>query len=305
MSDTHSIAPEMTPSETAFFESGGTTEIPNSESAAGEGGDTTAKTEQVSGGDTNKDGNVDKDGIKIVPLAALHEERTRRKTTEANARKLETELAELRGKFSIIEKLQAGPQEVQQEVTPETDIFGFAKKTGDTVAELQKRLDAQDAQTKEQAARGQVVSSYQLDAAKFSQKNPDFGDAYNHLLSSRAQELIAMGYEDQQDVHNALLADEMAIAEMAIARGKSPAQLIYDLAQQRGYKKADPNAKTEAANKLDTIERGQNANKSLSNTGGGSGDGDMTAAALLKMPNDEFEAWCTKHPAKAKAIFGG
>jgi len=31
----------------------------------------------------------------------------------------------------------------------------------------------------------------------------------------------------------------------------------------------------------------------------------MTAEALLKMPVDEFEAWVTKNPAKAKRIMGG
>ena len=56
---------------------------------------------------------------------------------------------------------------------------------------------------------------------------------------------------------------------------------------------------------LDTIQRGQNANKSLSNTGGNAGDGDITGEMLLKMPMDEFEAWCTKHPAKAKRLMGG
>ena len=31
----------------------------------------------------------------------------------------------------------------------------------------------------------------------------------------------------------------------------------------------------------------------------------MTGEMLLKMPMDEFEAWCTKHPAKAKRLMGG
>lgn len=298
MSDTHSIVPEMTPSETAFFESGGTTEIVNEAGAESQA----AKAE----GETLESGAERQIPPGFVDKKALDEERTRRKTTEADKRKLETDLAELRGKFSIIERLRSPQQEAQPELTPETDIFGFAKKTGETVQELVKRLDAQESQNRERAEQGAFVAQYQTDAAQFSQKNPDFGNAYNFLLTARAKELVAMGYENQNEIHQALLTDEMAIAQMALGRGKSPAQMIYELAQQRGYTKpADPNAKSDAANKLDTIERGQNANKSLSNTGGGSGDGDVTAAMLLKMPNDEFEAWCTKHPAKAKALFGG
>jgi uncharacterized protein (DUF2342 family) len=98
---------------------------------------------------------------------------------------------------------------------------------------------------------------------------------------------------------------------MAFQRGKSPAQMLYDLANQRGYKKASaaapkPGAEEEAAaEKLARIERGQAEHKSLSNTGGSSGDQDMTAEALIAMPADEFEAWCNKNPAKAKRLFGG
>jgi hypothetical protein len=31
----------------------------------------------------------------------------------------------------------------------------------------------------------------------------------------------------------------------------------------------------------------------------------MTGEMLLKMPMDEFEAWCTKNPARAKRLMGG
>ena len=118
----------------------------------------------------------------------------------------------------------------------------------------------------------------------------------------------AIGYDTPESLHQALVADEFAIAEMAFARGKSPAEMIYALANQRGYKKADAAAVPDAgaaAEKLATIERGQAAHKSLSNTGGSSGDQDMTAQALIDMPADEFAAWCEKNPAKAKRLFGG
>jgi hypothetical protein len=65
-------------------------------------------------------------------------------------------------------------------------------------------------------------------------------------------------------LHNALIADELAIAQMAFQRGKSPAEMLYNLANQRGYKKEQAaDAKRAAAEKLEAIERGQAANKSL------------------------------------------
>ena len=98
------------------------------------------------------------------------------------------------------------------------------------------------------------------------------------------------------------------LLEMAMERGKSPAEMLYDLANQRGYKKADAAANPDtgaAAEKLATIERGQAAHKSLSNTGGSSGDQEMTAEALIDMPAAEFETWCEKNPARARRLFGG
>ena len=32
---------------------------------------------------------------------------------------------------------------------------------------------------------------------------------------------------------------------------------------------------------------------------------EFTGEMLLKMPMDEFEAWCAKNPAKAKRLMGG
>lgn len=301
MSDTHTIGPELTPSEAAYFESGGTTEVEAPQADSSSGDDSAS----VDAGSEQQKGSERKAPPGYVDQKALDEERTRRKERDRENRQLSEQLAELRGKFSIIEKLQSGSQDNTQELTPETDIFGFAKKTHESVDEIRKRLDAQEMQDRQRAEQDAIVGRYQVDAAKFAQANPDFGSAYNYLLTARANELVAMGYDNPTDIHNALVSDEMAIAQMALGRDKSPAQMIYELAQQRGYKKPQADKSGDAAARLDTIERGQNANKSLSNTGGTSGDGDITAAMLLKMPNDEFEAWCEKHPAKAKKIFGG
>lgn len=138
-----------------------------------------------------------------------------------------------------------------------------------------------DKQTKDKQA---LVDTYRSDAAQFEAKTPDFKAAYNYLMHSRAQELMALGYDDPQAIHQALLDDEFAVAQTAISRKQIPAEVIYNLATQRGYTKADPKGGS-AADKLDAIERGQQAHKSLSNLGGSSGDVEMTAETLLKMPD--------------------
>ncbi len=301
MTDTD-LGATLTTDEANYFESGGATDIPAAD-------DTAQSDDQGGHPDHGDDANGDNQpqtgqpkAEKMVSLAALHEERSRRKEIDRHNRALQQQVAELRGKFSIIEQLNAPPP--RKTPTVEEDIFGVVRNTTQTVAQLQQRIEQREQQDRVSQHQNALVSAYRADAAQFEAKAPDFKAAYNHLLNSRAQELLALGYDDPQAIHQALLADEFAVAQTALATRRSPAEVIYQLAQQRGYVKGAA-GKGRAADRLSTIERGQYANKSLSNTGGGSGDGDMSAEALLKMPMDEFEAWCGKNPAKAKRLMGG
>jgi hypothetical protein len=308
--------PSLSADEEAFFSSGGEKEIPGSADA---GTDAGASTGGGDGGEGKPAGEAklaaDAGKADHVPLATFLEEKKARKALNDRFQETERQLAEFRGKFEIINKLKlggevepaapAGPPSVQE------DIFGAVNHVIETVAQMEKRTAdekaAREANEKAAADQRTFVDKYKADASAFESKTPDFKTAYDFLLNSRAAELKAIGYDTPESLHQALVADEFAIAEMAFAKGKSPAEMIYALANQRGYKKAmtaDPDAGA-AAEKLATIERGQAAHKSLSATGGSSGDPEMTAEALIAMPAEEFESWCNKNPAKAKRLFGG
>ncbi|WP_342711511.1 hypothetical protein AAFG13_06625 [Bradyrhizobium sp. B124] len=307
----------MTADEEAFFSSGGEKEIPTGDGGGSDAGGAAGGGEggegKAAGGEAKPGDGAPKNDH--VPLATFLEEKKARKELATRYQETEKQLAELRGKFAIIDRLKLagadpGPEQPAAPPTPEEDIFGAVKHVGETVAQMQKRLDDQAAaekQAKETAtAQTEFVNRYRSDAETFQKSNPDYRTAYDFLLQSRAGELQAIGFDTPEALHQALIADEAAIAEMAFAKGKSPAEMIYALAKQRGYTKAaaDP-SKGKGAEKLDAIERGQAANKSLSSAGGSAGDADMTAEALIAMPADEFEAWCNKNPAKAKRLFGG
>lgn len=315
MNDVTTVGPELSSDEAKFFETGGESGIPADSTGADAGGGDAAST-GTGAADAGADAPGAGDGKgepKHVPLAALHEERTRRKEIDKQLREAQQQIAEFRGKFSVIEKLNGGQQQQTEQPpaipTVEDDIFGNVKHVGETVEQLKKRLDDADAASKAQTEHTTFVNSYKADAQKFTETNPDYMEAYNHLLGSRAAELQAIGYEGEE-LGKALQADEIAIAQMATSKGKSPAEMLYNLAKLRGYTKKEAAAAAAAAppagiEKLETIERGQAANKSLSNTGGNAGDQDMTAERLMSMPMDEFEAWCDKNPAKARRIMGG
>lgn len=233
---------------------------------------------------------------RMVSLAALHAERSRRKEADRERRELLREVGDLRERFRAIERANAPP-------APEADdIAGVVRATNDTVAELKQRLEQRDAVERAAGAQQQLVDAYRNDAALFEAQTPDFRAAYDHLLQSRAQELIALGYDDPQALQSALLADEMALAQTALSRGQSPAEVLYTVARQRGYV---PAPQTRGAGRIETIARGREANKSFAQTGGGSGEADISAEALLRMPMDEFEAWCARNPARARRLMGG
>ncbi|MBR1219427.1 hypothetical protein JQ557_15595 [Bradyrhizobium sp. U87765 SZCCT0131] len=290
MTDTD-LGAQLSPDEQSYFDTSGQTDIPADTGAAPAAADDSGQPQQDGAGEPQQE--------RVVPLAALHEERGRRRDLDRQNRDLQQQVAELRGKFSIIDRLASQPQ--QREPTVEDDIFGVVRNTSSAVSDIRRRLDAADQEKQEVAWRDDLVRAYQIDAAQFESRTPDFKAAYNHLLQSRAQELVALGYDDPQAVHQALLADEFAVAQMALQSRRSPAEVIYNLARQRGYSKGAGSAQ----GRLDTIARGQAAGKSFAGAGGGGADSEMSAEALLRMPMDEFEAWCAKNPARAKRIMGG
>jgi hypothetical protein len=172
------IGGSLTPEENAFFESGGESPIPTDT-----GTDNTGNSDNTGNGSPPAGDKPTDQGSKApqhVPLAALQEERSKRKALGDTVKGLETQLAELRGKFSIIDRLgkpDGGEGEAAKgPPKPEDDIFG-------AVNAITKRLDDADKAKvdadKAAADRNTFVTSYRNDAAKFEQANPDYKQAYN------------------------------------------------------------------------------------------------------------------------------
>jgi len=126
---------------------------------------------------------------------------------------LREKIANFEGKFSILDRLNkpadgVDPNAPKVPPTVEEDIFGnTSKHVGETVAQLQKRLDdkeaAEKAATETATAQTTFVNTYRADAAQFEAKNPDYKAAYNHLLQSRANELISIGYDNPKALQDA------------------------------------------------------------------------------------------------------
>lgn len=203
---------------------------------------------------------------KHVPLAALHEERSRRKELQSKVERMEQTFQQL-------------VQSVKKPETPsfEDDPIQSLKQETDAVKQyLQQQIEQNNATQNYQ----NLVNTYRNHAAEFTKTTPDFADAYKFISEQRQAEYIAAGYSPQ-DAYTLLLQDEMGIVDKALKDEVNPAERIYSLAKVRGYKAA------EKAQKMDVVEKGIKAGKSLSSASGVS-DGEVTLESLADLPSDEF-----------------
>lgn len=305
---------DLSPSEAAYFESGGNTEIvadapapvvdqpivepqaPNSDQPAGE---------------------RDEKG-RFVPHQALHAEREEHKKTKATLDEISRKQAILEDRWNTILKLKepqaeepAGPPD------PNEDIFGYAKWQGDQIRALSAKVESREKQ--EEQARTvaeqdrEVWNHWSQSATEYSTQQKDFGDAVKFLSDTRTKQLQALGavnptFASEQGRLNQINAELRQIVLSAKETGQSPAAVVYQLAAAYGYAPTaqDP-GKMELPEKLAQIDAAQNASRTLTTPGGRNATEPMSAEAIASMSASDFEAWM-KAPENAKRfqqIMGG
>jgi len=242
---------------------------------------------------------------KTVPLAALHEERERRKELQ---RQIEDVNRRADERFSLIaQKLAASAPaaEAKREMPdPEKDAVGAIRMTAEEVkvlSDFKRRVEAQAVQS--QAMQAVFAHAARLEN-EFEARTPDFKAASAFLRDARAQELSTLGV-DAYHVQQVLGLEKLQLAQLALQHGRNPAEVIYALAKSRGYSpnagapKAPASAKTDGdgeAAKLARIARGQEAGTSLG-AASGAAPGKTGIEALLAMSDAEFSTALDKMSA--------
>lgn len=249
----------------------------------------------------------------FVPHAALHAERTER--------------ARLAQQFQMLSNRMNMMLE-RQTPAPETP----PSMTEDPVAYLewlQGRVDQVQNNYREQNEFRQIDMSISQDEELFKMQVPDYDQASEHYVASRAQELSH--FYPPQEVQNMLMQEVRQMAQIARQRGTSVAQLIYGSAQARGFRSGQfqeqgrqqpspqlqngqlaPPAPQPAPNgsqqRLAAVKTGIQATRSLG-TGGAAPAAQLNAEAILGMSDEEFEASLALGTKGAddrfRALFGG
>ena len=272
-----------------------------------------------------EEGGADENKGKFVRHGAFHQERERRKAVERERDEFRVTLARMEERFRIMSEggaAQPAASAAQALAEPETppdpneDIFGYAKylekqiqdiRAGQTqLTEAQKLEQTQRA---EATQRNEVLTAYQGDVRRVMTAQPEFADAYNHLLNGRIAELELLGVS-KADAVQAVRDEEFSIAQAAIQAGQSPAERLMQIAKLRGFapKAAEPAAPAApaetAAERSARIAKGQAGSLSLSSAGGAPA-GELTLEMLASMSEADFAKMEKANPARIRALMGG
>jgi hypothetical protein len=227
-----------------------------------------------------------------VPQGALHAERERRKAAEV-------ELTQLREQLGAIQKMREQVASRKPEDLPAADdpaaIEHLRKRLGEVEQQTTRVTQTMDQAALDQQELQQLGSFMGQSEAAFRQEKPDYDEAINHVVQARARELTRYGL-NQAQIQETIREEATEIVRTAVARGLNPAQLGYEIAQDRGYvpKQAQQQEETAKPNGgganaiLDAIEQAKKANKSLG-SGGGSSPKTLNAEAVLALSPEEFE----------------
>lgn len=233
-----------------------------------------------------------------VPLQALHEARARQRELQQEAEVLKTRMSKMEALWEQLNK-----QNAKEDIPPyEDDPAGHLNAK---IATLQKQLEGisqketqREEQMKAASAERQMLEQYAGSVRAFSQKSPDFNDAYQFLAKVIDDDLQARGITDPVERTRIMQYEEGVMVGRVMHQGGDPAELIYNYAKKRGYKGKEED------DKLTRIEEGQKAAMSLS-TANGKGEGAVTLERLAELSETDPEAFDREwENARRKGILG-
>jgi hypothetical protein len=239
-----------------------------------------------------------------VPQGALHAEREKRKSVEAELttareqrKSVEAELTTAREQLQAIAELRRQIAERQPAPLPAADDPAALDHLRQRIEQQDHTLNQfqqqRDSEAVNQAEIMQLRSVMETSEGQFRAAQPDYDQAVDYVMQARARELSLYGLNPMQ-VQQAIAEEVTDIARTAVAQGRNPAELGYQIALSRGYRPAQVEHAAApsgggAVAQVEAIARGQAANKSV-----GSGSGvrtqQLNAEAIVAMSPDEFDA---------------
>lgn len=256
----------------------------------------------------------DQNRVDMVPHQALHAERLKTREYKAQLDDHAASLRQINETIAANKLAQQQEIERQQQPDPENDPLGFgqwkSEQLENRINQFEEKATAEQQQQAQQrevdTQWGKYIHERNTEAAKI----PDFEGAFTYLANGLKNQLLQEGCPPEQLAQEATNR-EWEQAQTAYKMGISPAQQLYFLAQQHGYKSATHDsaqnpteqAAADASAKLDKINKAQTDNVSLSQTGG-AGSGELTLKDLAAMTGAELERLADTNPDQLARLTG-
>lgn len=229
---------------------------------------------------------------KVVPLAALHEERRARRELQEQIRLGNERLNQLQ---QLVQR-QANPPLPLPDKSQ--DAVGYFDAKTQQLEQAIQPLQQEVTQFRQQRAMQeqiqQLTRHVTAQEQQFAAQNPDYIEAVNHVKRTSFQGLKALGYDDAQAAQ-AVEHEFLRLCDRLARSGESIPEHIYNTAKANGYK-ATPKAS------LETQQRGVAKAKTLGS--GASTSQNLNMEALAAMPPDEF-AEAVKDEKLWRKLMGG
>lgn len=244
--------PDLTPAEAAFFETG---ELPPELSNIDPPAPPPAPPVPPPAPSPNGAAPPIADPAEAV-RRSLADEQARRIQAETRAQELERQLQ--------AKSTPPAPESPDPTTDPLGAMMHQLAQVNGTVTELQKQLTQEQQKNLLKQQFDQFTTSVRQIKEDFERSTPDFADAYNHIRTVRTEDLRTLGVPEAQ-IPQALLQDEIQLAQAAISRGKNPAEEMYAMSKRYGYQPktaAPPAAKPPTPEeKLAALQKGADASR--------------------------------------------
>lgn len=167
-------------------------------------------------------------GGRHVPFSALKAERQKRQQIERDLHTLQGQVKAWQN--AMLAQIQGGRSDAAAGSPPsvEDDPLGALRYTQQQLAELQGAVASQ-------VRAQQLQGAYVAGASAFSRAHPDFAEAYNHMIQSRADELRVLGAPEPAIAQQLRLEEQQMVAA-AVGAGRNPAEIAYAAAKARGWR---------------------------------------------------------------------
>jgi hypothetical protein len=294
----------LSPSEAAYFESGGETQIVDAPANdAAPHPDPAPIVDPAAAVDPQPQPR-DENG-KFIPHSVFHAEREEHKKTKAALEEINRKQAVLEDRWNTILKLKEQPAAAEEPAgppDPNEDIFAFSKWQADKIKALEEKVTGREkqeeqARTVEQQER-EIWSHWSESAKSYAAEKTDFGDAVTFLSDARTKQLAALAavnpdFATEQGRLQQINAELRQIVAGAKQLGRNPAEIVYEMASAYGYAPKAPSdpGKVALPDKLAAIDAAQNASRTLATPGGRNAAEPMTAETIASMSATEFDAW--------------